>query len=532
MDGLLNVEMQKKRSIFWKGAEQFAFSGDAGSEFRFASYYGDHMVLQKAPEQAMVWGYGTAGDEVQITIDGPQHYKNKSVAVFNGIWKVILDPVQAGGPYILTAVQNKNKIVLMDVLFGDVWLCGGQSNMAFTLGQVYNASEELSLAAKFPNVRVFQVALNNSNVELNDLLGVEVPWSLPTPEILGGKDFSHFSAVCWLFGRYLYEHLKYPIGLVESCWGGTPIEAWSSHRVLHNCDLEKPASAHWNSTVLWNAMIHPLVNMTIKGAIWYQGEANAEYDQDKYSCLFPAMIDDWRMAFHIGSKGQTPKDFPLGFVQLSTYKKNVQDGFPEIRWHQTDDYGFVPNKVMKKTFMAVAMDLPDETSPWGSIHPRDKQDVAFRLVLGARAVAYEENGVSFEGPFPMSVRFKNTTIKIIYNQNLTATLSKNIFEICCSIKTKPCQLGSLWIPAPMKKKGMDYVLVSLPECPLNSVPAALRYAWSDWPCAYKACPIYSKDGVLPAPLFIANLTAAKISPVRSLCGENDVCLTYDEQDVL
>ncbi|KAB5575111.1 hypothetical protein PHYPO_G00217050 [Pangasianodon hypophthalmus] len=448
-----------------------------GDNLRFASYYGEHMVLQKAPEKAVVWGYGITGAEVQISLAGPQNEQVKSVPVLDGIWRVILDPVQVGGPYNLTATQRGSKIVLTDVLFGDVWLCGGQSNMAFTLGQVYNASEELAMATKFPNVRVFQAALEMSSVELTDLAGVEVPWSRPTPEILGGKDFTHFSAVCWLFGRYLYESLKYPIGLVESCWGGTPVEAWSSLRALHSCGLKEPESSdewdkEWNSTVLWNAMIHPLLNMTIKGAIWYQGEANAQYNQDKYSCTFPAMIDDWRMAFHAGSEGQTAPDFPFGFVQLCTYRKVTQDGFPEIRWHQTADYGFAPNERMKKTFMAVAVDLPDESSPWGSIHPRDKQDVAYRLVLGARA-------------------------------KIRATLSSDTFEICCSKEKKPCTSDSQWIPAPMKEQGSDYVLVSIAKCPLENV-AALRYAWSDWPCSFKACPIYSADGVLPAPLFIFN----------------------------
>ncbi|KAK3548559.1 hypothetical protein QTP70_014478, partial [Hemibagrus guttatus] len=151
-------------------------------EFRFASYYGEHMVLQKAPEKAVVWGYGTTGAEVQISLAGPQSEQVKSVSVLDGIWKVILDPVQAGGPYNLTVVQKGSKIVLTDVLFGDVWLCGGQSNMAFTLGQVYNASEELAMVSNFPNVRVFQAALEKSSVELTDLAGVEVPWSRPTPD--------------------------------------------------------------------------------------------------------------------------------------------------------------------------------------------------------------------------------------------------------------------------------------------------------------------------------------------------------------
>ncbi|TST73070.1 Sialate O-acetylesterase [Bagarius yarrelli] len=472
--------------------------------FRFASYYGEHMVLQKAPEKAVVWGYGTTGAEVQISLVGPQHKQVQSAPVFDGIWKVVLDPVPAGGPYNLTAVQNGSRIVLTDVMFGDVWLCGGQSNMEFTLGQVFNASEELAMATKFPNVRVFQAARETSSVELNDLAGVEVPWSRPAPEILGGKDFTHFSAVCWLFGRYLYESLNYPIGLVESCWGGTPVEAWSSLRALHSCGLNEaimntsissyfdddPWDKVWNSTVLWNAMIHPLLNMTIKGAIWYQGESNAQYNQDKYSCTFPAMIDDWRMAFHTGSEGQTSQDFPFGFVQLCTWKP-AKDGFPEIRWHQTADYGFAPNERMKKTFMAVAVDLPDFSSPWG------------RLVLGARAVAYAEKGVSFQGPFPKQFLIENTTIIITYDQEIRATLSAAIFEICCSTEKKECNSGSQWIPVPMTAQGNDYVLISITTCPPDNV-AALRYAWSDWPCAFKACPIYSTDGVLPAPLFVVN----------------------------
>ncbi|KAI4892158.1 hypothetical protein NFI96_026126, partial [Prochilodus magdalenae] len=507
----------------------FAFTaGLSGDKFRFASYYGNHMVLQRDPERAVVWGYATDGAEVEISLSGPQSNQVKSTPVVNGIWKMTLDAVKPGGPYNLTAVQKgpaTAKIVLTDILFGDVWLCGGQSNMAFTLTQVYNASEELALASKFPDVRVFQAALEHSNVELIDLAGVEVPWSRPTPEVLGGKDFTHFSAVCWLFGRYLYETLKYPVGLVESCWGGTPVEAWSSPRALHMCGLETPhtlfseapyyksdGQMSWNSSVLWNAMIHPLLNMTMKGAIWYQGEANADVtnvfqDQILYAFDLPSndydITQDWRMAFHQGSEGQTAQDFPFGFVQLCTYRKTARDGFPEIRWHQTADYGFAPNERMKKTFMAVAMDLPDEKSPWGSIHPRDKQDVAFRLVLGARAVAYKENGVSFQGPFPSKVWINPTSLNITFDQVIKATRSNSTFEICCSKEKKPCDAGSAWLPAPMQEQGSNAVLVSIADCPFDNV-AGLRYAWTDWPCAFKACPIYSADGVLPAPPFTFN----------------------------
>ncbi|KAA0714858.1 Sialate O-acetylesterase [Triplophysa tibetana] len=496
----------------------------AAEKLRFASYYGSHMVLQKAPAQAVVWGYGEAGAVIALSLSGSNNVFSSSAHVVNGIWRITLSPVEAGGPYnlIIAQINTNSSMMLTDVLFGDIWLCGGQSNMAFTVGQIYNATEELAMASKFPNVRIFQAALEQSRVELDDLAGVEVPWSRPTAKLLGAGPFTHYSAVCWLFGRYLYQTLNYPIGLVESCWGGTPVEAWSASRALDKCGLKSSVSSishsnpavqgnswenfalstKWNSSVLWNAMIHPLLNMTIKGALWYQGEANSDYNRDKYNCSFPAMIDDWRMAFHQGSEGQTAIDFPFGFVQLGTWEKNnLQDGFREIRWHQTADHGFAPNKRMKNTFMAVAIDLPDEKSPWGSIHPRFKQDVAHRLVLGARAVAYGEKNVSFQGPYPLSVYFDQTSLNITFDQNISATHSDDAFEICCPVN-QTCLEDSRWIPVPTKKLSSHSILLSIKQCPTK--PAALRYLWRDWPCDFKACPIYSSDRILPTPPFLIN----------------------------
>lgn len=252
-------------------------------------------------------------------------------------------------------------------------------------------------------------------------------------------------------------------------------------------------------------MIHPLLNMTIKGAIWYQGEANAGYNQGKYNCSFPAMIDDWRMAFHEGSGGQTANDFPFGFVQLSTsIKGSTSDGMPNIRWHQTADFGFVPNPRMQKTFMAVALDLPDENSPYGSIHPRDKQDVASRLTLGAKAVAYNETGVPFQGPFPNKIMSTSMYLNITYDQTVSVTPSADTFEICCSGIQAPCGPTSQWVAVPIMQWDSTTVQVSANSCPLPSEVAALRYAWRDWPCDFKACPIYSTSGILPGPPFIIN----------------------------
>ncbi|XP_038123802.1 sialate O-acetylesterase [Cyprinodon tularosa] len=471
---------------------------------RFASYYGDHMVLQKSPQRAVLWGYGPEGEKVTVYLSGPIQQKVSSVPVKEGIWQVTLDPVEAGGPYNVYAISQSSACNLTDVLFGDIWLCGGQSNMYFNTSAIFNASEELALSSKYPHVRPFMAALNMSKTELIDLIQVEMPWFVPTPSVV-----ADFSAVCWLFGRYMYDKLQYPIGLVESCWGGTPVEAWSSPRALKQCGLNQSEdNSMMKSTVLWNAMIHPFLNMTIYGAIWYQGEANAEYHQDKYNCSFPAMINDWRMGFHQGSGGQTALDFPFGFVQLSTYKNgSTDDGFPEIRWHQTADMGFVPNSRMKNTFMAVALDLPDKTSPYGTIHPRDKQDVAHRLTLGARAVAYGEKNVSFQGPFPKEIMLKENSIIITYDKAVSVASSKNIFEICCSEKKVSCETQSIWLPAAIMDWNHTSIRLFVGSCPSSEV-AALRYAWRDWPCEFKACPVYDIDGNLPTPPFITNKYSA------------------------
>ncbi|NXA06663.1 SIAE acetylesterase, partial [Sapayoa aenigma] len=522
----------------------------------FASYYGDHMVLQKGPAGAVVWGRGEPGATVTMALWGDSGLVMKKTAQVKGpfgTWTIVLDPVDQGGPYTLMAQQGSENVTLQDIYFGDVWLCSGQSNMAMTVLQVANASEELAAAARYPFVRVFATAPAHSDVELEDLEHVDLPWSIPTAaENLGHGNFTYFSAVCWLLGRSLYEALGSPVGLVEAAWGGTPIEAWSSRRALQRCGLPedtgrvtpspcalhplKPGFVFSTSThrhlsgpqtpsVLWNAMIHPLLNMTLRGVAWYQGEANAFLHTDRYNCTFPALIADWRQAFHAGSAGQTEPFLPFGFVQLSTYRRqSPDDSFARLRWHQTADLGVVPNARMPGTFMAVAMDLGDEHSPYGrsvlgqgegvevkplgtsctsflflgSIHPRDKQNVAHRLLLGARAVAYGDKHLVFQGPYPTRAILDVTRglLNVTYSQELICRQRDvQAFEVCCSSRAAPCQ----WLPAPVVAVGSQRVTLALGGC--GTLVLGLRYAWAEWPCEYLSCPLYNPQG-LPAPPFL------------------------------
>ncbi|XP_009078414.1 PREDICTED: sialate O-acetylesterase [Acanthisitta chloris] len=466
------------------------------------------MVLQKEPAGAVVWGHGEPGAVVTVSLSGDSGLimmkKTAQVKGPSGMWTIVLDPVAD----TLTAEQGLENVTLQDIYFGDVWLCSGQSNMAMTVLQVANASEELTAATRYPYIRIFAVAPAHSDFELEDLERIDLPWSIPTAENLGHGNFTYFSAVCWLLGRSLYEVLGYPVGLVEVAWGGTPIEAWSSRRALQACGLLEDMGSvspyqhllgPQTPSVLWNAMIHPLLNMTLRGIAWYQGEANTLLHTDQYNCTFPALIADWRQAFHAGSAGQTELLLPFGFVQLSTYRhQSPDDSFARLRWHQTADLGVVPNTRLPGTFMAVAMDLGDEHSPYGSIHPRDKQNVAHRLLLGARAVAYGDKKLVFQGPYPTRAVLEVTRglLNITYNQELICRQrDTRAFEVCCSSQASPCW----WLPAPVVAVRSHTVTLALGSC--GTLVLALRYAWAEWPCEYQSCPLYNLQG-LPAPPFL------------------------------
>ncbi|XP_037361420.1 sialate O-acetylesterase [Talpa occidentalis] len=488
----------------------------AGAGFRFASYISNYMVLQKEPAGAVIWGYGMPGAMVKVTLGQDQEAimsKVTRVNAYSSAWMVVLDPMKPGGPFELIAQQSfgwKNSTLKVhDVLFGDVWLCSGQSNMEMTVSQIFNATQELSDTAAYQSVRIFSVSLLQAAEELEDLSMVDLDWSKPTSKNLGHGNFEYMSAVCWLFGRYLYDTLQYPIGLIASSWGGTPIEAWSSERTLKTCGISGKRSTSSSSvrgphtsSVLWNAMIHPLHNMTLKGVIWYQGEANMGFHRDLYNCLFPELIDDWRLTFHQGSQGQTARYFPFGFVQLSSYLRGAtpDDQCPEIRWHQTADFGYVPNQRMPNTFMAVAMDLGDRNSPFDSIHPRDKQTVAYRLHLGARAVAYGEK-LMFQGPMPEDIELlaDKGLLNLTYSQQIQVKRKdEKIFTISCC-DDHQCK----WLPAPMDTFSTQTLTLNVRSC--HGTLAALRYAWTTWPCEYKQCPLYHPTSTLPAPPFFAPL---------------------------
>ena len=254
---------------------------------RFANYIQDHMVLQRAPQRAIVWGYGDPSTLTTLTLNDQIYHTISESQVINAegesIWSVSLDPVSDEGPFDIHVSQPLSNgtlvtITLHDVLFGDVWFCSGQSNMQLTVSLIYNATEEIANAGNYPKIRVFTAALRQSATPSEELLGINLNWSVASPQSIGGRDWHYMSAVCWLYGRMIHQALNgRPIGLIAASWAGTSIQVWMPPKALQECNNSSPdvppPPIPGNHSYLYNAMIHPFTRIVIYGVIWYQGKS-------------------------------------------------------------------------------------------------------------------------------------------------------------------------------------------------------------------------------------------------------------------
>jgi sialate O-acetylesterase len=214
-------------------------------EPRFANYFQDHMVLQRAPQRAIVWGFSDTNKTMTLQMENNIYTTRsdvQSVNEFNeSIWSITLDPVSDEGPFDIHVSQPSANgtfitITLHDVLFGDVWVCSGQSNMEMTVINIFNATEEIANAGKYPKIRVFTAEREPSITPIEELIQIRQNWSLASPSSIGGPSWLYFSAVCWLYGRMIHEALGgRPIGLVATSYGGTGIELWTPPQGIQEC---------------------------------------------------------------------------------------------------------------------------------------------------------------------------------------------------------------------------------------------------------------------------------------------------------
>jgi sialate O-acetylesterase len=465
----------------------------------------DHMVIQRGLP-VHVWGKAAEGESVSVTFRGSTR---STTADSIGQWSLYLPPVEAGGPYELT-IKGNNRVTLTDIMVGDVWVASGQSNMEFPVKEAVNAQAEIA-AADHPGIRLFHVKNKVAHYPLDDVEAE--PWTSSTPQSI-----SDFSAVAYFFGHHLHEKLHVSIGLIETSWGGTPAESWTSLHALsadaslmpvfsswarmndreavHQLRREKelnewrravdraktegkqPPGIPWEPNIdsswmpsgLYNAMIAPLTRFPIRGAIWYQGESNASRERASlYAHLFGTMIQDWRRSWGQG-------DFPFLFVQLANFKTSPDAKWPELRDAQRQTLA------LANTGMAVTMDIGASDD----IHPTNKQDVGMRLALAARALTYGEK-IEYSGPLYRQATPEGRSIRLWFDHvggGLTVKGgSLTGFEIAGADRK--------FVPAEAAIEGAT-IMVSSPSV---SAPVSVRYAWSDDP----RCNLYNAEGLPASP---------------------------------
>ena len=207
----------------------------AHAEVRLPAIISDNMVLQQNTK-VRIWGNANAGEHVTVTFDKKSAH---AVADAQGRWQLFLGPLKPGGPFELI-VKGDNLLTIKNVLVGEVWLCSGQSNMEWPLVNTVNGKEAVS-QANHPEIRLFTVVHQTSPSPLSDLQG---RWVVTTPD-----EAAQFSAVGYFFGRELHTQLKVPVGLIDSSWGGTPAQAWTSHDSLRSSPELKPILDRYESSL-------------------------------------------------------------------------------------------------------------------------------------------------------------------------------------------------------------------------------------------------------------------------------------------
>lgn len=436
----------------------FAVCLNANGAVRLPALIGNNMVLQQNAE-IKVWGWADAGEKVSVST-GWLSSPVSAVTSAEGNWQLTLKTPAAGGPYTMVVAGRDYSISIENVMIGEVWVCSGQSNMDFTirgLGGWQNykpdVREEIT-RGDYSAVRMFTVQKDTS--------------AFPKPDCKGNwlkadtNTVNDFSATAWFYGAYLHKQLGVPVGLIATAWGGTPAEVWTPVESIKAEPNLGYYLNHWNGApwwpgtpgVLYNAMIYPLLNYSIKGAIWYQGESN-KMDAKLYPELINTMVSSWRKAWGVG-------EFPFYYVQIAPYSYNEPFSGALLREAQVRCLS-VPN-----TGMAVTMDLVDNID---DIHPKNKLDVGKRLAYWALNNTYAKPPASFSGPLYQEMKISGNTARISFTNTegglkITKTGNAN-FSIAGSDR--------VFYPATVKIEGNTLLLSS----PKVKLPAAVRYGFTN-----------------------------------------------------
>jgi sialate O-acetylesterase len=444
---------------FWSSIVLLCLSISVFADVKLPGIFSTNMVLQRN-QSIPVWGWASPGEKITVLFN-KQTVKTK--ADKNGKWKINLKQEAAGGPYTLT-VRGKNEIAVKNVLVGEVWLISGQSNMEM---HVEHSSDKRYVPdmrdAKNDQIRHIAIQKNPAD----DIAGGE--WKLANDSNV----VREFSSVGYFFAQKLYEELKVPIGLINSSWGGTIVETWISRDSINTAfngavkktfaeiKSSKADGKIWPNdypSLLFNGMINPLIPYAIKGALWYQGESNAQRAA-QYARAFPLMISDWRARWKEGN-------FPFYFVQLASFENdhgNSAKGssWAELRESQTSTLS-LPN-----TGMSVTLDIGDTKD----IHPANKKDVGLRLAAIALSKTYAKGG-EYSGPVFQSMNAEGNKAVLSFT-HADGIYIKDNYGYLKGFEVAGADQQFHYAKADIKDGKVMVYSDSV------SAPVAVRYGWAD-----------------------------------------------------
>lgn len=389
----------------------FSLACSLSAKVTLPALVGDNMVLQQQ-SNVKVWGW--SGPNTTIEVTASWGVKGATKSDKDGNWLIsISTPIASFIPYSMT-VSDGEQITINNILIGEVWLCSGQSNMEMTFTGVWGspvigANQTIAESVQYPNLRLFTVQEINASKPLKDCKGA---WKIPSPAAAKA-----FSAIGYLYGLQLHKTLNVPVGIINASWGGTIIEAWmdaESQKMFTDVDLnlinDEKFPVYQKPISCYNGMIAPLINYSLRGFLWYQGESNVPR-YSTYADKMVALIKFWRTLW-------ADSNMPFFYTEIAPYNyaanrldlTEAQINAALLREQQARVMDMISNVGMVCT--------NDLVSPFEreEIHPSNKPEVARRLSYWALRDTYGfGEALSAIGPRYKSVKIENGKAILVFS---------------------------------------------------------------------------------------------------------------------
>jgi sialate O-acetylesterase len=458
----------------------------AVAQIRVPRLVSDGMVLQR-DMPLRIWGFSSPGEKVTVKFAGETA---NGAADDNGKWVIQLSPKKAGGPFTMD-INGINHVWLKNIMVGEVWVLSGQGGMALPMSAVQDKYAGVIAKSADVPIRQFLVPMRYDFKGPRDNAPPGAHWEAASP-----SSVLSFSALGYLFARALYEEYHVPVGLINVCAPDAPAEAWLSRDALRVFPDYANIAARYADSVfkegtgpadpmatggLFNGMIAPVCPQTVRGVIWYAGEANLP-KPGEYTSLFPLLINDWRRFWNEGA-------MPFLFIQAPAHGP-VKDAVEASPWAEFREAQRMALS-LPGTGMVVSADLGDA----GDMDGQNREELARRLLLSAQSVAYDKKNFIASGPMFHSMKVHGDRVHISFNEVNTGLIVKGGGEL--KGFTVAGEDGH-FVPAKAIIEGKS-VIVSSEQVPH---PVSVRYGWADNPAGINLYnrDILFKDG-LPAPPF-------------------------------